>query len=237
MEANVSCPLGAMCYSEEVLVDYHLGDRTPEEREAIQAHMNTCSRCAATLLDIKEFFRTSAPGERIRPADLEHEWPEMNEPIENQGSGPALWFHPFSFVCGAVLAGLLVWLWLSPGPAISELLLAQQRLERQTLALDTRLKELTQGHSFKLEPGALRTLTVPPNGFVTLDAGDAKDVVLAEIRRSDSGVQWRQVNPFVQNSQVVLTLARTMLPDGEYSLVLETKQSTRIYRFRVATTR
>jgi hypothetical protein len=244
MKAKVTDPVDAMCYSEEDLIDYHLGDRSPEEREAIRAHVHGCGRCAAMLLDISDFFR---PAGHARPESVEEaklDWQEFDNRMEWKRPGVFGWIQPWSLLLGAALAGFGLWIWMPPAPAVTELLNSQASLERQTLELksqltrqEQRLNDLSPQSNVLLDVGD-NWVRVPEGGFIELALRDASDAIAVEVRRADGTLEWRHAKPRpLADGTLKLVLHRSMLPDGDYQLLLEKRQATRKYRFRVATAR
>jgi hypothetical protein len=244
MKAKVIEPVDAMCYSEEDLIDYHLGDRSQEEREAIRAHVHGCGRCAAMLLDISDFFRPAGHARTDSVEEAKLDWLEFDNRMEWKHAGFLGWIQPWSLLLGAVIACAGLWMWMAPSPAVTELLNSQASLERQTLELksqvsrqEQRLKDLT-GQSNVLLTDGDNQVRAPEAGFIELTVTDARDVTAAEVRRADGTLEWRLGTPRPSaDGSLKIALHRSMLPDGDYQLLLEKRQATRKFRFRVATAR
>lgn len=59
------------------LLDYHLGDVTPEQRERIQDHLALCPDCTRAVLDFVEFPNILPAG--VRSADMDAAWVRLRE--------------------------------------------------------------------------------------------------------------------------------------------------------------
>lgn len=98
----------------EELLDYHLGDLSPEDRERIQDHLVLCQECSRTVLDLDAFPDVEPAREEDRLSDFElaAEWRRFRErtgakPVRRAASSRL----PYALAAALLLAAIGLSLW------------------------------------------------------------------------------------------------------------------------------
>ncbi len=90
---------------DQVLDDFVAGDVTPDERDAVTAHLESCPACRAAAASVQRLFAQAKA--RLRPVEPEHDlWPDIAARIG--GATPARQYSVSRPVLAAAAAVLLV---------------------------------------------------------------------------------------------------------------------------------
>ena len=87
------------------LLDYHVRDASPEQRERIQDHLTLCPQCVQAVLDLDRFPNLPISGpERLSSTELVAEWELFRERAKQARSYSGRRFLPWSLAAALLIA-------------------------------------------------------------------------------------------------------------------------------------
>lgn len=213
----------------ERLSAYQAHELPPEENDAIQEHVASCSLCAERLLDLQRFMEFAPQESRQSAADLEtaREWRKLRKRIRIE---PPRQLYRWRAVA-AVLALGLAW-------TFYQLVALERELAKPVTDLEIRTLEALG--SRKAEPSAAVPRSLKLGGVIALDTHSGYPRYRLNFLDENGRVRRSVEDTEDENGMITLFLPQRFLPSGRYQIEvvgLAGSASHRVGTFQVRITR